>query len=104
MTNVTLWYNKVTKLTQFVDCFGVIKTAQKSLKPGSKLLVKEKPVEEKKVVAKKAEDDDDEPKEEKKAANPLDLLPPTTFDLYNFKTFFVNHKDKKGEAIDEMIK
>jgi len=78
------------------------------MKPGSKLLTKEKPkvaVEEKKVAKKEAaEDEDDKPAEEKKAPNPLDLLPPSTFDLFNFKTFFVNHKDKSGEAIDEMLK
>ena len=27
----------------------------------------------------------------KKDVNPLDALPPTQFDLYSFKTFFVNH-------------
>jgi elongation factor 1-gamma len=42
--------------------------------------------------------------EEKKAPNPLDLLPPSSFDLFNFKTFFVNHKDKSGAAVDEMLK
>ena len=77
------------------------------MKPGSKLLTKEKPkvVEEKKVAKKEHDEDDDgEPKEEKKAPNPLDLLPPSSFDLFNFKTFFVNHKDKSGAAIDEMLK
>lgn len=64
--------------------------------------------EEHKAVEKKAEggqrkksgagdEEDEAPK--KKEVNPLDVLPPTTFDLYSFKTFFVNHKDKRGEAI-----
>jgi elongation factor 1-gamma len=29
----------------------------------------------------------------------LDTLPPTPFDLYSFKTFFVNHHDKRGEGM-----
>jgi len=32
----------------------------------------------------------------KKEENPLDVLPPTPFNLYDFKTFFVNCPDKKG--------
>jgi elongation factor 1-gamma len=27
------------------------------------------------------------------------VLPPTTFDLFAFKTFFVNHADKRGEGM-----
>ena len=27
-------------------------------------------------------------------------MPPSSFDLYSFKTLYVNHPDKKGEAID----
>ena len=33
----------------------------------------------------------------------MDELPPSTFDLYNFKTYFVNHPDKK-EAVEELFK
>lgn len=43
------------------------------------------------------------PEAEKKPEKVLDnvqSLPPTSFDLFNFKTFFVNHKDKKGAAVD----
>merc|ERR1719454_1766847 len=40
----------------------------------------------------------------KPAKNPLDLLPETKFDLFNFKTLFVNHPDKKGAGVDEFLK
>merc|ERR1712070_205538 len=66
---------------------GNIVMAAKSLKP---LVTTEKKEEPKK-------------KEEKPKDN-VQSLPPTTFDLYNFKTFFVNHKDRKGAAVDEMYK
>ena len=34
----------------------------------------------------------------------VESLPPTNFDVYDFKTFYVNHADKKGEAVDEWYK
>merc|ERR1711990_496043 len=34
----------------------------------------------------------------------LELLPETKFDLFNFKTFFVNEDDKAGSAVDEFLK
>ena len=41
----------------------------------------------------------DKKKEEKPKDN-VESLPPTSFDLYNFKTFYVNHEDKGGAAVD----
>lgn len=29
----------------------------------------------------------------------MDVLPPTSFDLYNFKTFFVNEPDRRGNGM-----
>jgi elongation factor 1-gamma len=49
------------------------------------------PVQAKKVVEEKPKDN-------------VDSLPPTNFVLYDFKTFFVNHKDKGGEGVDEWYK
>jgi len=58
------------------------------------------PKEEKKAAAavKKEEKKDDMPAVLKET-NPLDALPPTPFDLYAFKTFFVNCPDRKGEGM-----
>lgn len=53
----------------------------------------DKPKEEKKP--KKKEDDDEEEQPAPKAKNPLDLLPASTFNLYDFKTLYVNAPDKK---------
>jgi len=80
----------------FVKCMGNIKMCEKSCKPILK-------VEEKKkaVVAVKAEvkkEVVEKPKEW------VDTLAPCEFDLYNYKTFYVNHKDKKGEALEETRK
>jgi len=31
-------------------------------------------------------------------------LPPSDFNIYDFKTFFINHPDKKGKGMDEAYK
>lgn len=48
--------------------------------------------EAKKQEAKPAAKKEEKKKDEKPKAN-IDLLPPSDFNLYDFKTFFVNHKD-----------
>jgi len=97
MKNLNAWFTKIIHLPEFVARLGHIQLAAKAIKP----TFPEKPKEEvKKAPAKKAVNEDgDEEKPEKKEVNPLDVLPPTTFDLYSFKTFFVNHQDKRGEGM-----
>jgi elongation factor 1-gamma len=95
----TAWFERVVKLDSVVKTHGVIKAAAKSLKPLIK--VEEKKVAPKPVVQAKPKDDEEKKKEEK---NPLDALPESSFDLFNFKTFFVNHPDKSGAAVDELLK
>lgn len=101
MPKFAAWFSRVTALPEFVAVAGHIKPCAKALKPVLKAA--EKKEVKKEAPKPKAADDDEEPVE-KKEVNPLDALPPSSFDLFNFKTFFVNHKDKKGEAIDEMLK
>ena len=84
-------------------CKTVLEPSAEPAKPKKAAAAKPKPAPAKKA-APVEDDEDDEDKPQKKAANPLDLLPPTTFDLFNFKTFFVNVKDKKGEGIEELKK
>ena len=48
------------------------------------------------------------PKEEEKAAppkkdiNPLDALPPSPWNFFDFKTLMVNHKDKAGAGMEAL--
>jgi elongation factor 1-gamma len=60
-----------------------------------------KPIAPPKVEApKKKEEEKKAPVEKKeKEANPLDLLPPTTMVLDDFKNYFVNVPDKKGDGM-----
>ena len=91
---VCAWFARVAALPEFVAVFGKIKQGTKSMKPVIKTEEK-KPKAAAAAAAKPAE---------KKDVNPLDELAKTCeFDLFNFKTFFVNHPDKKGVAVDEML-
>jgi len=90
MPNAAQWMERIFRLPEVVQRRGLIKFAQKVIKPVAPPKEEEKPVQE----------DEEEGQEKKKEVNPLDVLPPTKFDLYAFKTFFVNHADKKGAGIN----
>jgi elongation factor 1-gamma len=98
MKNLEPWALSVFSLKEYMTVHGKVQLCAKALKP----VVKEAPKEPKKkaepVAAKPKEE-----KEEKKLDN-VQSLPPTNFDLFNFKTFFVNHADKGGVAVDEWYK
>lgn len=93
MPNLTSWFERVIALPQFVARLGAIKLCQKTIKPNFP------PKEEKKAAAKKDDTKEETEAPVKKDVNPLDALPPTKFDLYNFKTFFVNIPDRRGEGM-----
>ena len=69
--------------------------AKKEKKPAEKKEAKPKAEKKKKEKEVEEEEDDGEPKPEKKEKNPLDLLPPSKFNLFDFKTLYVNAVDKK---------
>lgn len=89
------WFARVAALPEFVAVFGKVKMGKKACKPVIKS--EEKP----KKAAAAAQAAKPKPAADEKPKNPLDLLPPTSFDLFNFKTLYVNHPDKKGEGFDE---
>jgi len=84
------WFARVSALPEFVAVFGKIRLAKKSIKPVLKTEEK-KP----KAAAAAAKPKEDMPK---KDVNPLEALPPTPFDLFNFKTYYVNVPDKAVEG------
>jgi len=99
MVNVSKWMDKLITIPEVVKRLGHVKLCTKSIPPQLK-------AEEKKEVVKAApakkehhEGDDEEEKPKKKEENPLDVLPPTTFNLYDFKTFFVNTPDRRGAGM-----
>jgi elongation factor 1-gamma len=94
MPNVASWLEKVAKLPEVVARLGNVKFAAKIIKP-----VAPPKKEEPKPVAAPVKKETKEEGEEKKPKNPLDALPPSKFVLPDFKTFFVNLPDRRGEGM-----
>lgn len=94
--NVTAWLERFLALPEVVRRTGHVKLCAKALKA-----VAPPKKEEKKEAAKPAAKPtgDDAEAKPKKETDPLDELPPSKFDLFAFKTFFVNLADKKGEGM-----
>lgn len=95
MKNVESWATSVYAHASVVKVLGHMQMCQKALKP---VCIAEKKEEKKKEVAAPVVKEE---KKEVKVLDNVDSLPPSPFDVYNFKTFFVNHPDKKGAAVDE---
>lgn len=93
------WFERVMSHPSVVKNFGVVKACSKGLKPATVVV----PPKVKKEVVKAAPKPKDE-EEEKKKINPIDALPPSAMDMYNFKTLFVNHPDKANGGVDELVK
>jgi len=88
-------------MSQFKTHCGNIKMCVKSLKPNC---LSDPPKEEKKEAVKPAPAEKPKKEEKKKDEKPksdIELLPPSNFVLYDFKTFYINHPDKKGTGVDE---
>jgi len=116
--NLTRWFDQI----QNMDCwkqeygrpmlcakaleFPTVSPPEKKEEKKEEKKKEEKKPEEKPAATKKAakkekeeEEEDDEGKEEKKEKNPLDSLPPSSFNFFDFKTLFVNAPNKQ-EALD----
>merc|ERR1719223_2010952 len=91
------WFARVSALPEFISVFGRVKQAAKGVPQQVK--AKEEPKKQQAAAPKKEEE-----KKEKKEGNPLDLLPPSPWNFYDFKTLFVNHPDKRGGAMEELKK
>jgi len=109
--NVVKYVQTLAGESQFTEVFGRVVVCKTPIGPYTGALPEEKKPEAKKAAApqpkkekqapapkkekkEKDEDEDDEPKKDK-VLNPLDSLPPSSFNLFDFKTLFVNHPDKK---------
>jgi len=99
--NVEAWATACYTYDAMVKVHGKVSMAAKPLKPVTVAEKKEEPKKKQQQAAPKAEE---KPKKDEKPKANTDLLPPTDFNLYDFKTFFINHPDKKGKGVDEMYK
>lgn len=98
MPDYSAWFDRVVALDDFKAVCGNVKSAAKGIKPTLKAEAKKEVV---KAAPKPKADDGEEPSN-KKPKSALELLPPTKFDLFNFKTFMVNEPDRKGKGIDQL--
>jgi len=100
------WFERIGKEKAFLQVFGRVKIISKALKPTLKEAgAAEKPKKQAQQPKAKPAEEKKEVKEEKKI-NPLEALPPSPWNFFDFKTLMVNHKDKaKGgmEALKEQF-
>jgi elongation factor 1-gamma len=96
--NITSWFTSLAATEAAVKTYGRTVLCKVPAK-APKVEKKEEPKKEEKKEEKpkkEATGDDDEEKPKKKKANPLDLLPPSTFVLDEFKKEFLNTTEKKA--------
>ncbi len=94
MKNVEAWANAVYNLPALQKVLGNVQLCAKPLKP---VVTAEKKEEKKKAQAPAPKV---EKKKEEKPKDNVESLPPTNFNLFDFKTLFVNHPDKGGKGVD----
>ena len=108
--HLVAWFERVSSNEHYIKRNGkivlcarpakaIFAPSQKPKEEGKKKGGDAKKGGEKKEEAKK-------PVEEKKEKeiNPLDALPPSSFNMFDFKTFFVNEPDQKGKGCEELFK
>ena len=78
---LTLWFENIMNTQEAIEAYGRTLLCKKQLKPLDIKIEKNK--------------NKNEPKKELKKENPLDFLPPSKFDLDNFKKEFCENSNKK---------
>jgi len=100
--NVVRWFTTCVHQSQWTQVIGAVEMCKemKVAKPSEKKAEAPKPVAEKKPAAKPAHDDDAEEEEAPapKKTNPLDLLPPSKLNLDEWKRYYSNADDTRGDA------
>lgn len=97
MKNASDWAEAVYNHPSVIKILGKIMMCAKPLKPVLKEEKKEEKKKEPVAAAPKKE------KEEKPKDN-VESLPPTPFNVYDFKTYYSNCEDPRGEGMDEFYK
>jgi len=93
--NLDAWASRCYSLPVFKNVFGEVKMSAKALKPK----IAEPPAKKEEKKKQEPQPKQEKKKEEKPKSN-TELFPPTDFNIYDFKTFFINHKDQKGKGMD----
>ena len=100
--NVNDWFLRVLNTPETDKVYGKVLLCNQQVKPfipevkeEKKEGKKEEKKKPKKKEEKKKEENEEDEKPKKKPKNPLDLLPPSKFELETFKRAFLNNKDKE---------
>ena len=86
---LTIWFENIMNTPEAIDAYGRTILCKKQLRP---LEIK---IEKKMKII----NEDKKPAEIKKEKNPLDFLPPSKFDINNFKTVFFNINNNKTKVM-----
>ena len=107
MPNITRWFENIMNSKEAIKAYGKTVLCKIPVKPFMDKIIthKEKSKDDNKHIKKDKNENKKEEEEEntsipstKKEKNPLDLLPPSKFNLDDFKRSFLNNKNK-SEAI-----
>jgi len=105
LKEVPQWASKLYQMPEFTAVQGAITFCAKPIKPITVPDPKKEAAKGGKQEAKKEQKAAPEAeKVPEKVLDNVQSLPETKFDLFSFKTFYVNHKDKKGAAVDQWYK
>ena len=80
---LTSWFENIMKTQEAIEAYGRTLLCKKQLKPLD-------------IKITKVKNNNETKKELKKKKNPLDFLPPSKFDINNFKKEFYENKNKKN--------
>ena len=102
LPNVTKWFDNIMKTKEAIKAYGRTVLCKIPLKPFTAKIIRNKP-NDKNINKNKDKNEKNIVKEnkheeiggKKKGKNPLDLLPPSKFNLEEFKRSFLNNKNKE---------
>jgi len=108
--SLTKWFEAFITEAAFVQVFGKVRLcvqqlpvhhahAEKKAEPKKAEKKVEEPKKKEEKKPKKEDDDGDDEPVQKSEKSALDALPPSSFNLFDFKTLFVNAPEKQ-EALD----
>ena len=107
--HITRWFKQISELESFSSVFGKVWYCTKEFPFYNKPAPVEKKEDKKKAEPvkkaekpKKVEEEEEEPKEKKK--NPLEELPESPFNFFDYKTEFVNNPNKQAVLNDTFYK
>lgn len=99
LVNLTRWFVTMINQPQVKAVLGEVKLAEKVVDPAAEIKKRDAAQSSATTSAAPANDEEDEPAPKPKAKNSMDLLPPSKFNLEDWKRFYSNN-ETRPTAID----